>query len=484
MLFNSIQFVLFFLLVYCLYLMLNHKWQNRILLAASYFFYALWDWRFLSLILISTTVDYFCGIKIDEAEDIKKKKIFLYTSLFVNLSILGFFKYFNFFSYNLQVLLKIIGFSLQPHFFHIVLPLGISFYTFRTLNYIIDIYWEQMKPTKSFLDYALFVAFFPTILSGPIDRARNFIPQITLHRKLTLDKFYEGCFLILWGLVQKVVIADNIGKLVDPVFSASQPYDGIVILITSYFYVLQLYCDFAGYSNIAIGLGKVLGFDIMINFNFPLFAVNIADFWRRWHISLSTWVRDYIYTPLFLSLRNIKGNKRLSLSLIITMASLGLWHGAGWTFVVYGLYHGILLAVYQQIQPKISNIVKKRKPINQNISLILRVVFMFHITAIGFLIFRAHSLTQVYEMLYGLIFNFKVSDIFMIKNILERVTLFLIIFLSVGLITFEIVQFRKNNQLIVFRWCTLGRSVFYIVCIYLILFYGVEGGSEFIYAQF
>jgi D-alanyl-lipoteichoic acid acyltransferase DltB (MBOAT superfamily) len=341
-----------------------------------------------------------------------------------------------------------------------------------------------MKPIKSFLDYALFVAFFPTILSGPIDRARNFIPQISLHRKLTLDKFYEGCFLILWGLVQKVVIADNIGKLVDPVFSASQPYDGIVILITSYFYVLQLYCDFAGYSNIAIGLGKVLGFDIMINFNFPLFAVNIADFWRRWHISLSTWVRDYIYTPLFLSLRNIKGNKRLSLSLIITMVLLGLWHGAGWTFVVYGLYHGILLAVYQQIQPKISNIVKKKKPINQNISLILRVVFMFHITAIGFLIFRAHSLTQVYEMLYGLIFNFKVSDIFMIKNILERFTLFLIIFLSVGLITFEIVQFRKNDQLIVFRWCTLGRSVFYIVCIYLILFYGVEGGSEFIYAQF
>ncbi len=266
MLFNSLQFALFFITIYVLYLLFNHKWQNRMLLLASYIFYALWDWRFISLILISTVIDYFCGIKIDEAENIKRKKLFLYLSVVGNLSILGFFKYFNFFANNLQVLFNFFGFSIEPRFFNIILPLGISFYTFRTMNYTISIYWEQMKPTKKFFDYALFVAFFPTLLSGPIDRAKNFLPQILSPRKLTLDKFYEGCFLIFWGFFMKVFVADNLSKIVDPVFSGGAPYQGAAVLISLYAYVLQEYCDFAGYSYIAIGLGKIMGFNIMINF--------------------------------------------------------------------------------------------------------------------------------------------------------------------------------------------------------------------------
>lgn len=480
MIFNSLRFALFFLLVYSLYFSVNHKWQNRLLLAASYVFYVFWDWRFLSLLLITTTTDYFCGIKIDESEENGRKKLFLYISLIVNLSILGFFKYFNFFADNLQALLKTIGFSLQPHLLHIILPLGISFYIFRTLNYTIDIYWGQMKPERDYTNYALFVAFFPTLLSGPIDRARHFIHQITSPRKVTPDKFYEGCLLIFWGLFQKIVIADNLGKMVNPVFSAPPPYQGVLVLVSSYIYVFQLYCDFAGYSNMAIGLGKTLGFDVMINFNFPLFSTNIADFWRRWHISLSTWVRDYIYTPVFVGMGRLKGNSRLSCSLIITMTLLGLWHGAGWTFIVYGLYHGILLAVYQLIRPRIVASAKPRNRISQNIRLIAKILFMFQIITAGFLIFRADSLTQVYEMLYGLLFNFNISAVYT----LDRFLVFLAVFLSAGLIALEIVQFRKDDQLIVLKWSPFARTAFYAACFYLILFYGVEGGSEFIYAQF
>lgn len=477
MLFNSVQFAIFFIVVFGVYLVLNHKWQNRMLLVASYVFYAAWDWRFLSLILTSTTLDYFCGIKIDESKDIKRKKLFLLFSIAGNLSILGVFKYFNFFAYNLQVLLNLFGFSFEPHFFHIILPVGISFYTFKTMTYTIGIYWGQMKPTKKFLDYALFVAFFPALLSGPIDRANSLLPQILSPRKLTLDRFYEGCFLIFWGLFQKVFIADNIAKIVDPVYSAVPPYQGAVVLLSMYAYVFQLYCDFAGYTNIAIGLGKVMGFDMMINFNLPLFATSVADFWRRWHISLSTWVRDYIYTPLFVSLKNVKGNMRLYLTLVITMTLLGLWHGAAWNFVVFGVYYGAHLVLYQLIQPRIKNFIKPKSRLGQHVWLVVSIVFMFHVTAIGFLLFRAESMSQIYNMLYSLIFNFRIFDI-------SLDTIGKIISFSMILVVIEVIQFRKNDLMIVFKWNTLARAAFYFVCFYLLIIYGVEGGKEFIYFQF
>ena len=479
MVFNSAQFVIFFIVVYLLYLMLSHKWQNRMLLMASYVFYASWDWRFLSLILISTALDYFCGIKIDKAKDIRKKKRFLLLSIAGNLSILGFFKYFNFFSYNLQVMLNTMGLPVEPHLFRILLPIGISFYTFKTLSYTIEIYWGQMKPARNFLDYALFLAFFPALLSGPIDRAKSLLPQVLSKRNLTLDKFYEGIYLIFWGLFLKVFIADNLAKMIDPVFSSPPPYQGAAVLMTLYAYVFQLYCDFAGYTSIALGLGKIMGFDMMSNFNLPLFSTSIADFWRRWHISLSTWVRDYLFTPLFVFLRNIKvkGNLRLYLALFITMVLLGIWHGAGWNYVVFGIFEGSLIVLYQMLQPKLQKHIRPRSRYGKNIWLIARIVFMFQLTAIAFLIFRVQSLPQIFNMLKSVIVDFRTTDI--AAGDMAR-----IVFLTGGMIILEIIQYRKKDLMAAFKWNPLVRAAVYFICFYLLMIYGVEGGKEFIYAQF
>jgi len=241
MLFNSLQFAVFILIVYSLYLKLGHRWQNRMLLVASYVFYGAWDWRFLSLMFLSTVVDYFCGLKIYESPDPKKKKLFLFLSVFVNLSVLGIFKYLNFFASNLQHLLGIFGFTVEPMFLNIILPLGISFYTFQTMSYTIDIHRKEMKPTRSFYDFALFVAFFPQLVAGPIERAKRLLPQILLPRQVTLDKFYEGCYLIFWGLFMKIFIADNLAKIVDPVYSAASPYNGIDVLLASYAFTFQIF---------------------------------------------------------------------------------------------------------------------------------------------------------------------------------------------------------------------------------------------------
>jgi len=335
--FNSLQFFLFFAVVYSLYLAFNHKWQNRMLLVASYVFYGTWDWRFLSLIVISTIIDYYCGIKIDEITDAKKRKQFLAISIVANLSMLGFFKYFNFFAENLQALCCFFGFQVQPHFLNIILPVGISFYTFQTMSYTIDIYKGQLKPTRKFFDFALFVSFFPQLVAGPIERASHLLPQILSKRKVTIDKFCEGCYLIFWGLFLKVFVADNLARLVDPIFASDPPYNGVKVLLGLYAFAFQIFGDFAGYSNIARGLGKCMGFDIMVNFNLPYFVTNPSDFWRRWHISLSTWLRDYLYIPL-------GGNKKGTLftyrNLAITMFLGGLWHGAAWTFIIWGAYRG------------------------------------------------------------------------------------------------------------------------------------------------
>ncbi|MDO8281292.1 MAG: MBOAT family O-acyltransferase [Thermodesulfovibrionia bacterium] len=444
---------------------------------ASYAFYAAWDWRFLSLILTSTAIDYFCGIQIDSSLNIKRKKMFLLFSIIVNLSILGIFKYFNFFFYNLQALANILGFSFEPRFFNIILPVGISFYTFKTMTYTIGIYWEQIKPTRKFPEYALFVAFFPSLLSGPIDRADSLLPQILKPREITYDKFYKGSFLIFWGLFLKMFIADNMGSIVDPVYSTQAIYNGTEVLLSMYAYVFQLYCDFAGYSFIAIGLGKVMGFDMINNFNLPLFSSNVADFWRRWHISLSNWVRDYIYTPLFLSLRNIQGKMRLYVTLMITMFVLGLWHGAAWHFIIFGIYYGGHLVLYHVFQPRVAKIMKTGNPGLNIIWLIVSIVFMFHVTAVGFLLFRAESISQICSMLNSLIFNFRLADF-------SFITAGKIISFALLLLIVESIQFKKNDLMIVLQWNTLTRATFYFICFYLVIIFGVEGGKEFVYFQF
>ncbi|MFH1768937.1 MAG: MBOAT family O-acyltransferase [Candidatus Omnitrophota bacterium] len=473
MLFNSLEFFIFLIIVFCLYFCSNLKWQNIILLFASYWFYGSWDWRFLSLIWVSTIIDYYFGIKIDQEDAPSIKKRYLFFSIFCNLLILGFFKYFNFFAGNLKDILFNFGFKADWPTLNIILPVGISFYTFQTMSYTIDIYYGKIKPTKNLLNFALFVAFFPQLVAGPIERARNLLPQIERVRKIPLDQFYEGCYLILWGLFQKVFVADNLAKTVDCVFGSSQPYSGPGVLIALYAFSFQIFCDFAGYSNIARGVSKCMGFNIMVNFNLPYFAANPREFWRRWHISLSTWLKDYLYVPLGGSKKGIYITYR---NLMITMLLGGLWHGAAWTFVVWGCYHGFLLVFHRIMVNKIT--AKGRKQERPGM-ILLKVVVFFHLVSIGWLIFRAQSFGQISLMLRGLVFNWQGINILIFIKTIGKITPYILFVLAI-----QVYQYLKNDLLIIYKSNLIVRAVFYYVCIILIIIFGVTGGKEFIYFQF
>ncbi len=476
MLFNSIQFGAFFIVVFCLYFVLRHKfkWQNLMLLVASYIFYGSWDWRFLSLIFISTILDYFCGIKIHKSTEPHIRKRFLFLSIFINLSILGFFKYFGFFTSSLAGLFSLFGLPIQPYFLKVILPVGISFYTFQTMSYTIDIYRKQMKPTSNFLDFALFVAFFPQLVAGPIERARHLLPQILSPRKLSLDKFYEGCYLIFWGLFLKVFVADNLATIVDPVFTAGASYSGAHILLALYAFAFQIFSDFAGYSTIARGLGKCMGFDIMVNFNLPYFATNPREFWQRWNISLSSWLRDYLYIPLG---GNRNGIRRTCINLFITMLLGGLWHGAAWTFAIWGAFHGLLFLIYEWLRPLTTRI-KFTTDFAQKVWFIMRMALFFNLIALPTLAFRAASVTQTYNMFTSLIMNFQVPDTGLLHAVLKTV------FYIGVLVTVQVFQYRKNNLMVIQKCNIWVKAIFYCICFYLLIFYGASGGQEFIYFQF
>ncbi len=478
MIFNSIQFAVFFLIVYILYLLLDHKGQNRMLLVASYIFYGAWDYRFLSVIFISTLVDYHCGIKIHESTDDKTRKKFLLVSIFANLGILGLFKYFNFFAGSLSSLLHIFGFSAGFRFFSIVLPVGISFYTFQTMSYTIDIYRGQLKPTHNFPDFALFVAFFPQLVAGPIERAKRLLPQLLKPRKVTLESFYKGSYLIAWGLFQKVFVADNLAQIVDPVFKGAAPYNGVLVLMSLYAFAFQILCDFAGYSNIARGLGKCMGIDIMVNFNLPYFATNPREFWRRWHISLSSWLRDYLYIPLGGSRR---GELTTCRNLAITMLLGGLWHGASWTFVLWGAYHGLLLIVHRLFDKHRSIFPRLGIKLPERLWFYIRVIFFFHLVCLGWLIFRAQSFTQIGQMLSAIIFNF---DLNLVRSPQMILTGLEIIFYLFVLFFVQIVQYKTNDLLYMFKIPLPARVLFYYICALLLIIFGAYGGREFIYFQF
>ena len=343
MLFNSLEFIIFLPTVFCLYWFVfqkNLKIQNSLLLVSSYVFYGWWDWRFLSLIFLSTVVDYFVGLKIHDSNEKKLKKSYLWISIIFNLGLLGFFKYFNFFIDSWIDLLGAFGYEYKSIWtLNVILPVGISFYTFQTMSYSLDIYYGKLKPTKDFISFASFVSFFPQLVAGPIERASNLLPQILYNRIFQYEKGVQGLRLILWGMFKKVVIADSLAWRVDLVFNNYNTMGGGDLLVGLIYFSFQIYCDFSGYSDIAIGTAKLFGIELMSNFKFPYFSRHIGEFWRRWHISLSSWFRDYLYIPLggskygkWKSLRNI---------FIIFIVS-GFWHGANWTFIMWGLIHAML----------------------------------------------------------------------------------------------------------------------------------------------
>jgi D-alanyl-lipoteichoic acid acyltransferase DltB (MBOAT superfamily) len=476
MLFNSLQFAVFFAVVYGLYLVLDHRRQNWLLLAASVVFYGSWDWRFLFLLLASTALNYLLGLAIDRASDRKRRRLLLIVSVCGNLSILGFFKYCNFFAQNLVLLIDRMGFSVSPPVLNVVLPLGISFYTFQAMSYTIDIYYGRLKPAKSYLDVTLFVIFFPQLVAGPIERATHLLPQMLSPRRVTLDKFHEGAYLILWGLFQKVFVADNLARIADPVFAAPPPYRGAEVLVGVYAFAFQIFCDFAGYSNIARGLGKCMGFDIMVNFRLPYFSTNPREFWQRWHISLSNWLRDYLYIPLG---GNRNGTLKTYRNLAITMLLGGLWHGAAWTFVFWGAYHGALLIGHRLIEGLRGTAAPGKGGAGSGAWRAVKVVFFFHLICVSWILFRARSLTQAYGMFVSLAANFDIAG----SPGLWRTVLSTVLLLWLLLLV-QCFQYRKDDLMAVFRWPPLARGVYYFILYYSLVVYGVQGAYEFIYFQF
>lgn len=340
MIFSSIEFIIFFALVLLglIFLRNRNKARKTLLLAASWYFYAYWDWRFLGLILLSTIVDFWVGHQLGVTTNKKIRRRLLAASLVVNLGLLGFFKYYNFFIDSLRPLIKAIGMHAET--LDIILPVGISFYTFQTLSYTIDIYRKDMKPHGSLLDFALFVGFFPQLVAGPIVRASHFLPQLKEYRPITCANCYIGFQRFTYGLFKKIFIADRLAIFSDYVFANAGAFDCVTTWLAAIAYSLQIYFDFSGYSDMAIGVARIMGYDLGENFNFPYLSKSPREFWRRWHISLSTWIRDYVYIPLGGSW---KGPRRAYLNVFFAMLLCGLWHGPAWTFVAWGGGHGLAL---------------------------------------------------------------------------------------------------------------------------------------------
>jgi len=399
MIFNSVTFFLFLIIVLFFYYNLDHKKQNIFLVLTSYVFYGAWDSRFLILIILSTVVDYFLSLKIEQSRTQAKKYLLL--SISFNLLVLGFFKYFNFFIDSSIDLITSLGFS-EPQIFRldIILPVGISFYTFQTMSYTIDVYRKEIQPIKDYIDYSLYVAFFPQLVAGPIERAVNLIPQIQKPRIVKRSNIDNGFWLITRGLFKKVVISDNLAPIVNSLFNDEIPDNGFYCLIGIYAFTYQIYCDFSGYSDIARGVSKLLGFELMLNFNLPYLARNPQEFWNKWHISLSTWLRDYLYIPLG---GNRGGNLKTYRNLLITMVLGGLWHGAAWNFIIWGFFHGLALGVHRFFFGR------DGKTKSNNKYSFIKIVLMFHFTCVGWLIFRATSSSQILSFLHQIFLNFTID---------------------------------------------------------------------------
>lgn len=467
MLFNSLEFFVFLPLTFLIYYVLNkhHNAQNLFLVVASYTFYGWWDWRFLGLIFISTVIDWWVGLKIQHAKG-KYPKFYLGISLFSNLGILLFFKYYNFFVESFVEAFRAIGYEFNSVWIlNIILPVGISFYTFQTLSYSIDVYRGKLKATNDIIAFAAFVSFFPQLVAGPIERATNLLPQMLNGRKFDYDLAVNGLRLILWGLFVKVVIADSLAPIVDDIFNNYQAYGGGTLIIGTVLFAFQIYGDFGGYSNIAIGLAHLFGFSLMSNFKFPYFSRDIAEFWRRWHISLSTWFRDYLYIPLggskegkWIAIRNIS---------IVFLVS-GFWHGANWTFIMWGLIHALC---YLPIFLRSKN--RRYLDANEKLTLsdFLRILLTFSIVTLAWVFFRAenveHALRYIWHMRNGLI-----AMPYGLEGIPYVVVIIVIDWL-----------FRSNEREILnFRNPILRRSVYIIMSV--IIFYYFQSKENFIYFQF
>ena len=477
MLFNSIHFAFFLPVVFFLYWFVFKKltYQNILLLVASYFFYACWDVRFLFLLMFSTFLDYYTGLKMQDAKDRKGKKFWFWLSIVVNLGFLGFFKYYNFFVQSFADALSAGGIHIDVWTLNVILPVGISFYTFHGLSYVIDIYYDRIKAERNFVDYSVFVSFFPLLVAGPIERATHLLPQIQRERKFDYNRMVDGLRQMLWGLFKKIVIADNCAEYANMIFNDSAHQSGSTLALGALFFTFQIYCDFSGYSDIALGVARLLGIDLLRNFAFPYFSRDIAEFWRRWHISLSTWFRDYLYIPLGGS----KGGTWMKVrnTFIIFLVS-GFWHGANWTFIVWGLLNALYFMPLLLLNLNRNNIgtVAEGK-LFPTVREFLSMAITFALTVLAWIFFRAESLTHAFSYI-GSMFD---SSLFSKPDVFPRPLLVL-------LPAFVLVEWLGREQRYALeqfglRWPRVMRWSFYYVLIFCILmFMGKE--QEFIYFQF
>ena len=481
MLFNSLDFAFFLPIVFALYWLAkrNIKLQNTILLISSYYFYACWDWRFLSLILISSLVDFLVGIALSNQEQVERK-VLLWTSISVNIGFLAFFKYYNFFVEEFVAVFSMFGREIQANSLNIILPIGISFYTFQTLSYSIDIYKRKLEPSRDFIAFSAFVSFFPQLVAGPIERASNLLPQFLRQRTFDYSNAVMGMQQILWGLFKKMVIADNCAELANMIFNNSADYSGSTLLLGAIFFSFQIYGDFSGYSDIAIGTARLFGIKLMKNFDFPYFSRDIAEFWRRWHISLSSWFRDYVYIPLGGS--RVKKAKNIR-NVFIVFAVSGLWHGANWTFLIWGILNAIFFLPLLLLDTNRNHldIVAKGK-LFPSFKELIAILSTFGITVLAWVFFRAESLTHAISYLDSM-FNL---DLFSIPHIMDmpkvKISLVLLtLFVYIewlgreGAFAIDVLEKKLNG---------VQRLILYSFIVFLIGMYSPTSENPFIYFQF
>ena len=478
MLFNSINFAIFLPIVFLLYLGVsknNLKFQNILLLIASYYFYACWDFRFLFLLIFSTLLDYYSGIKIENSTSDKNRKFWFWLSILINLGFLGVFKYYNFFIDSIQDVVSVFGHKIDMWSIKVILPIGISFYTFHGLSYVIDVYKKQIQAEKNFINYAVFVCYFPLLVAGPIERATHLLPQIKRKRNFNYAQAVDGLRQILWGLFKKIVIADNCAEYANLIFNNSDDYSGSTLVMGALFFTFQIYGDFSGYSDIALGTSRLFGMELLKNFNFPYFSRDIAEFWRRWHISLSSWFKDYLYIPLGGSVGGLK--MKIRNTFIIFLVS-GFWHGANWTFIVWGALNALyflplLLSNTNRNNMKIVAYDKNWPTFKELVSILIT----FTLTVFAWIFFRANSLTHAITY---------IKDIFTSKLIsLPEIRPTYVIVLGLIFIFIEWVG-RRNNYAIeklFFDNSVLVRWSFYFALMIAIFIFSTKE-QEFIYFQF
>lgn len=488
MLFNSLEFLVFLPVVFFLYWSFFNKREirrNLFLIAVSYLFYGWWDWRFLFLIIGSSFLDFYVGRAIDISNSTKKRKRLLFISLVFNLGALAIFKYFNFFIEEFAIMSQALGIRVNEFSINVILPVGISFYTFQTLSYTIDIYKRKIKHTDSLFAFFAYVSFFPQLVAGPIERAKSLLPQFSQKKEINYPIMVDGFRQILWGFFKKVVIADNLAPNVNYIFENYSTLPSSMLLLGVLFFAFQIYADFSGYSDIAIGTAKLFGFDLMTNFANPYFSRNIREFWSRWHISLSTWFRDYVYIPL--------GGSRVSkvrqaFNIIVTFTISGLWHGANLTFVIWGTLHGLYYLPSIIFKTKKHKKIVAYKRLFPSITEVLQIIATFIVVIVTWVFFRSKTVTGAFHYIFLLadISNFGniYKEVYLMTRNLDYIHVFVIVFTLPGMIVIEWFQRKKTHSFDIKYLSKYHRWLLYFIITMSIILLGNFNNTEFIYFQF